>query len=129
MKRHRPTEPFAPRPADLIATRLRLVGALLRAANASVEVDGITWTGAMLEELADDHARIERELAEKFADLRAIYIRHDELTRIRRIVLERAIEVAADKAPKPHVRMCRLHRPPLAKVHAAIAEARLRAAG
>ncbi|MGZ3420720.1 MAG: hypothetical protein ACXVEF_27285 [Polyangiales bacterium] len=126
MKRHRPSEPFTPRPSDLIATRLRLVAALVREAKLEFEAEGTRWNGESLQEAAEDQARVESELVAGFTAFREIWARHGELHRVRSAALARATELVTPMAPKHELRLCRLRRPPLAKVEIAIAEARRR---
>jgi hypothetical protein len=127
MKRHRPSEAFTPRPGDLIANRLQLVAALARPANVTFEAEGTTWNHESLSAAAEDQARVETELLAVFAAFRDIYTRHGELHRVRTAVLAKATEVLSTTASKNDLRLCRLRRPPLAKVQVAIAEARRRA--
>jgi hypothetical protein len=127
MKRHRPSEAFTPRPSDLIATRLRLAAALVGEANVEFDAEGRRWNAESLQEAAEDQARVEEELVAAFAAFRDIYTRHGELLRVRSALLARATELVAPIAPKHELRLCRLRRPPLAKVEVAIAEARRRA--
>lgn len=127
MKRHRPSEAFAPRPGDLIASRLQLVAALARAARVTFEVEGTTWDHESLSSAAEDQSRVEAELLSAFAAFRDVYTRHGELHRVRSAVLAKATEAVSPMVTKNEARLCRLRRPPLAKVQVAIAEARRRA--
>jgi hypothetical protein len=127
MKRHRPSEAFAPRPGDLIASRVQLIAALVRAARVTFEAEGTTWDHDALSAAAEKQAQIEAELLAVFAAFREVYMRHAELHRLHSSVIARATETLSTKASKNDLRLCRLRRPPLAKVQVAIAEARRRA--
>lgn len=130
--RHRPSEPFSPRARDLIADRLHLLSALLDASGTSFDLDGLRWDGEALARIAQDQERLENELLESFRAFREIYAAHTAARALHLRVLETGIETVAradaDRRRAAALRLCRLQRPPLAKVHAAIAEARRGAA-
>lgn len=132
-ERHRPSEPFSPRPSDLIADRLRVLAAWATLTGATVSIDGAVFDGAAFERLAELQARDEAQLLEHWRTFRAFYAQYTAARKARETILLAAIAVIAELATargdgdaKKALRLCRLRRPPLAKVNALVAEARLR---
>jgi len=128
--RHRPSEPYSPRPSDLIADRLRVLAAWATLNGMNVPVDGAVFDGPAFARLAEEQARAEADLLEHWRTFRSFYAQYTETLKEREAILLGAIaEVSrtrTDVATKRAIRLCRLRRPPLAKVRAIVAEARLR---
>jgi len=128
--RHRPSEPFSPRPSDLIADRLRVLAAWATLTGATVTIDGAVFDGPAFERLAEAQARDEALLLEHWRTFRGFYGDYTRTLKEREAILLAAIsEVArtrSDSGTKKAIRLCRLRRPPLAKVSAIVAQARLR---
>ena len=130
--RHRPSEPHAPRPSDRIADRLHILAAWSLRTGITVRVDGWILDGHALVDLATAQERSEEELIAKWQAFRDFYVGYTSATRERDRVLQAAIDqmerLRADAETRTSLRLCKLRRPPLAKVRAAVEEAR-RAAG
>jgi hypothetical protein len=128
--RHRPSEPYSPRPSDLIADRLRVLAAWATLNATTVTIDGAVFDGAAFEELAEQQARDEVQLLEHWKTFRAFYANYTETLRARETILLAAIaevsKTRSDTETKKALRLCRLRRPPLAKVSAMVAAARRR---
>jgi len=126
--RHRPSEPYSPRPSDLIADRLRVLAAWATLNATTVTIDGAVFDGAAFEELAEEQARDEAQLLEQWKTFRAFYAQYTETLKQREMILLAAIaevvKTRSDSGTKKALRLCRLRRPPLAKVNALVAEAR-----
>jgi hypothetical protein len=126
--RHRPSEPISPRPSDLIADRLRVLAAWATKSGTSIEIDGKRFDGAALEALAQSQLMAETELLAHFRVFRGYYVNYTDVLQKRERLLREAIqhlELHRDNAATRTVlRLCKLRRPPLAKVRALVAEAR-----
>lgn len=129
-ERHRPSEPFSPRPSDLLADRLRVLAAWATINAATVTIDGAVFDGAALERLAQEQACDEALLLEHWSRFRSFYAGYTTRLKERESILLAAINevsrVHSDSGTKKALRLCRLRRPPLAKVSAFVAEARFR---
>ena len=130
--RHRPSEPYSPRPSDLIADRLHILAAWALRTGVSLTIDGWIVDGHGLLDLAEQQARAEEELIARWQAFRDHYVAYTATTKERDEVLRVAIgemeQRRSDGETRKSLRLCKLRRPPLAKVRAAVAEAR-RAAG
>ena len=128
--RHRPSEPYSPRPSDLIADRLRVLAAWATMNGTTVTIDGAVFDGAAFARLAEQQACDEADLLEHWRTFRSFYAQYTETLKERETILLGAIEAVSrthnDVGTKRALRLCRLRRPPLAKVSAIVAEARLR---
>lgn len=122
--RHRRSEEFAPRPSDLIADRLRVLAAWALRHGATVDVDGARLDGAALEQIAHAQSLAESELATWWKGFRGYYTSYSEVLRERERLLFRAIAeleaLRADADARRTLRLCKLRRPPLAKVREAV---------
>ncbi|MBI2389014.1 MAG: hypothetical protein HYV09_05290 [Deltaproteobacteria bacterium] len=122
--RHRRSEPFAPRPSDLIADRLRVLAAWALRRGATVDVDGTLLDGAALDRIAQAQSLAESELATWWKGFRGYYSSYGEVLRERERLLHRAIAeleaLRADADARRTLRLCKLRRPPLAKVREAV---------
>lgn len=133
-ERHRPSEPFSPRPGDLLAERLRLLATVVRRTGVVVDVDGVPWDADALDRIVEAQAIAEAELNARFRAFQQFYAAYTPVLRERERVLHGAIAWfdARDLGPtvKASIRMCKLRRPPLAKVRSLVdATPRQRAAG
>lgn len=130
--RHRASEPFAPRPGDRIADRLHLVAAWATRVAAILNVDGAPFAAAEIAALAREQERDEQQLLERFQAFREFYAHYNETLRAREPVLFAGIAEMERRRGEPEtrraMRFCKLRRPPLAKVRAAVEET-LRASG
>jgi hypothetical protein len=131
-ERHRPSETHAPRPSDRIADRLHLLAAWSLRTGITVRVDGWILDGHALADLAAAQERSEEELLARWQAFRDFYVSYTASMRDREKLLRTAIDEMEqhrhDEETRRSLRLCKLRRPPLAKVRAAVAEAR-RAAG
>ncbi len=129
-ERHRPSEPFSPRPSDLIADRLRVLAAWATINATTVTIDGAVFDGTAFERLAQEQACDEALLLEHWRKFRDFYAGYTARLKERESILLAAItevsRMRSDTGTKKALRLCRLRRPPLAKVSAIVAEARLR---
>jgi hypothetical protein len=128
LPRVRATEGIGPRPSELIADRLFAVAALAqvtRPENAeSIDVEALS-------KLASEQRRDEEELIQRWDRFRSYYLEYLTALPARQSTLKRALDAlsiqAAARAGDPSVRsalrVCRLRRPPLAKVEAIVAAA------
>ena len=129
-ERHRPSEAFSPRPSDLIADRLRVLAAWATLTRTSITIQRVVFDGPALEQLAEEQARDEAALLQHWSAFRDFYTEYTATLKDREAILLEAIaEVAqmrSDRGTRNALRLCRLRRPPLAKVQAIVAESRLR---
>ncbi len=118
--RHRPSEPFSPRPGDFVAERLRVLAAVVRRTGATVEVDGVPWSADALDRIVEAQAIAEAELRARFRAFQELYAAYTPVLRERERLLHGAIAWfdARDLGPevRASIRLCKLRRPPLAKV-------------
>lgn len=129
--RNRAGEGLGPRPSELLADRLGAAAALFRMAPAPVALEGIPDARA-LAELSSLQRRDEEELLARWHHFRDYYRSYLDTMRAREASLKRAVDALSaatgDRSASPKVRsalrICRLRRPPLAKVQAIVAEAR-----
>lgn len=129
--RHRPSEPHSPRPSDKIADRLHILAAWALRTGVTLRVDGWILDAHAVVDLAAAQERSEAELIAKWQAFRAFYVDYTRVTADRERVLRTAMEQMqqhGDGDSRKALRLCKLRRPPLAKVRAAVEEAR-RAAG
>lgn len=126
--RHRPSEPHSPRPSDMIADRLHILAAWALRTKVTLTVDGWIVDGHAMLDLAAQQARAEDELVARWQEFRDHYVSYTTTTREREKVLRTAIAAMeqhrGDDATRKSLRLCKLRRPPLAKVRDAIAQAR-----
>ena len=128
--RIRAAEGLGPRPSELLADRLGAAAALARM-TSTLPIEGAPDARA-LAELSAVQRRDEDALIACWHNFREHYVRYLDIMRAREATLKRALDVLSaatgDRAAPPKVRaalrMCRLRRPPLAKVEALVAEAR-----
>lgn len=116
----------------MIADRLHVLAAWALRAKITLTVDGWIVDGHALLDLAEQQTAAESELVARWQAFRDYYVSYTTTTREREQVLRVAIgdmeQRRGDSDTRKSLRLCKLRRPPLAKVRAAVAEAR-RAAG
>jgi hypothetical protein len=126
--RHRPSERLAPRPCDRIADRLHLAAAWATTTGTTVQVAGVALTGDDLSVVATAQERDEAELLARFEAFRDFYTQYTVTLADRERVLFATIAEMRRRATEPStrasLRLAQLRRPPLAKVRAAVSEAR-----
>lgn len=98
----------------------------------TLRIDGFILDGHALVDLASTQERAESELLARWQEFRDYYVVYTRQMQDRERVLREAIaemeQRRGDADTRTSLRLCKLRRPPLAKVQAAVAEAR-RAAG
>jgi hypothetical protein len=128
--RLRAGEGIGPRVTELLADRLTATAAVARLAVARAPHEAIEPDA--LAALASVQRLDEEELIARWRHFRVFYASYLESMRARESTMKRALEAlsshAAARSPDPKLRsalrVCRLRRPPLAKVQALVAEAR-----
>jgi hypothetical protein len=117
-------ETLAPRRSDRIADRLRVLAAVLRSRGTVLEDEARALDGDALEAMANAQREAEEELSARFVAFYEYYATYRALLDERRNILQRGIEVlsAAHRDPEARraLRLCRLHRPPVATVRAMV---------
>jgi len=120
--RLRALESLTPRPGDRIAHRIRALAAWAKNAGATTEVAGLRVDAEILHTIADKQSTAEDELIARYEALRTLYPEHVELTRKHESLMRSAIEgferARGDEATRRALRLCKLRRPPLAKIRA-----------
>ena len=133
--RVRAAEGIGPRPSELLADRLDAAAALAKLTASRAGLDGDPARErvdfAALAELASVQRGDEDELLARWHHFRGYYVAYLDVVRAREATLKGALDALAtitgERAGDPKVRsalrLCRLRRPPLAKVEALVSEA------
>ena len=93
-----------------------------KGAGAVTEVAGLRVDAEILHSLADQQSTAEDELVARYDALRTLYPDHVELTQKHESLMRAAIEgferTRSDDVSRRALRLCKLRRPPLAKIRA-----------
>lgn len=126
--RHRPSAALAPRPGDLIAGRWHALAAFARITAVTETLDGKVFDADAIQSIATSQQLAEDELCARWRAFRDYYVQYTEVVREREDLLRRVVECLAERhrdvRSRDALRLCRLRKPPLAKIDALVAESR-----
>jgi hypothetical protein len=118
-ERHRRSEPFAPRPSDLLAARLRMLAAWAVRRDVALELEGRRWSGPQLEALAERQAYAEATLGDVWRRFRSFYEAYGQLRESNDRLLQAAIRdldrMTDDVDARRTARGLKLRNPPAAQ--------------